>query len=141
MTFSASKALHESFEVLSGRFRPIGLIAVIFSLLPVAIFMGFFSNSFSGMARSQTNPTAMITQMGSMIGQLALIYIVYLLIKTVGACAMCIAASDRLNLSLGATIAEAVRVLLPILGVYALVIVGYMVIGGALALTVGLSFL
>lgn len=140
MKFSASKALSDSFSIFTGKFGPMAAIAAIFYLIPVLVFLYFFAGSFAGFSQMGKDPKAMLAFLGSIAGKLALVYIVYLLIRTVGICAMTIAAGERKALSVADAIREAAGVLLPMLGVYLVLLIGYLVFGLVLALTVGLSF-
>lgn len=139
MKFSASKALSESFEILTGRFGPMVVVAAIFTFVPAVIFMGFVVSTLPSMAGLGQNPGAILGLFGEIFGKMILFFLIYLLIRTVGTLAMCIAAGDRRNMSVGDIVGEAVRGLLPMLGIYALLLVAYLVIALLIAATVGMS--
>lgn len=141
MKFSASKALSDSFAILTSRFAAMVPIAVIFTLVPLAIFMFFIGSTFSGLSQNQGDPRAALQTILAMAGSSALIFIAYILVRTAGMCAMCITAASRQNMSVGEAIGEGFRAMLPLIGVYLLLILGYIVVGAVLMLTVGLSFM
>lgn len=141
MKFSASKALSESFTIFTGRFAAMAPIALVFALVPLAVFMAFFGTSFAGLQQNQGNPAAAMQTVLTMLGSFSLVFIIYMLVRTLGVCALCVAASSRQAPSLGAAISEGLRAMLPMIGVFLLLIVGYVVIAIVLALTIGLSFL
>lgn len=141
MKFSASKALSESFTIFTGRFAAMAPIALVFTLVPLAVFMAFFSTSFAGLQQNQGNPAAAMQTILAMLGRFSLVFIIYMLVRTLGVCALCIAASSRQAPSLGEAISEGVRAMLPMIGVYLLLIVGYVVVAIVFAVTIGLSFL
>ena len=140
MKFSASKALSESFAIFSGRFTTMAPIALLFTLVPLVIFMASFGASFAGLQQNQGNPVAMMQAMLAMIGSFALIFFLYMVVRTAGVCALCAAAASRQASSVGDAIREGLRALVPMIGIYLLLIVCYIVIGVVLFLTVGLSF-
>ena len=141
MKFSASKALSESFTIFTGRFAAMAPIALVFTLVPLAVFMAFFSTSFAGLQQNQGNPAAAMQTILAMLGRFSLVFIIYMLVRTLGVCALCIAASSRQAPSLSEAISEGVRAMLPMIGVYLLLIVGYVVVAIVFAITIGLSFL
>ena len=141
MKFSASKALSESFTIFTGRFAAMAPIALVFTLVPLAVFMAFFSTSFAGLQQNQGNPAAAMQTILAMLGRFSLVFIIYMLVRTLGVCALCIAASSRQAPSLGEAISAGVRAMLPMIGVYLLLIVGYVVVAIVFAVTIGLSFL
>ena len=141
MKFSASKALSESFTIFTGRFAAMAPIALVFTLVPLAVFMAFFSTSFAGLQQNQGNPAAAMQTILAMLGRFSLVFIIYMLVRTLGVCALCIAASSRQAPSLSEAISEGVRAMLPMIGVYLLLIVGYVVVAIVFAVTIGLSFL
>ena len=141
MKFSASKALSESFTIFTGRFAAMAPIALVFTLVPLVVFMAFFSTSFAGLQQNQGNPAAAMQTILAMLGRFSLVFIIYMLVRTLGVCALCIAASSRQAPSLGEAISEGVRAMLPMIGVYLLLIVGYVVVAIVFAVTIGLSFL
>ena len=141
MKFSASKALSESFTIFTGRFTAMAPIAVIFALVPLAVFMAFFSSSFAGLQQNQGNPAAAMQSILAIVGSFSLVFIGYMLVRTLGVCALCIAASSRQTPSLGEAIRAGLRAMLPMIGVYLLLIVGYVVVAIVFALTIGLSFM
>ena len=141
MKFSASKALSESFTIFTGRFAAMAPIALVFALVPLAVFMAFFSTSFAGLQQNQGNPAAALQTILAMLGSFSLVFIIYMLVRTLGICALCIAASSRQAVSFGEMISAGLRAMLPMIGVYLLLIVGYVVVAIVLALTVGLSFM
>lgn len=140
MKFSASKALSDSFTIFTGRFAAMAPIALIFALVPLVIFMAFFSNGFAGLQQSQAGPAAALQGILATLGSFSLVFIGYMLVRTLGICALCIAAAARQPLSLGETISEGLRAMLPMIGVYLLLIVGYVVVIVVFAVTIGLSF-
>ena len=141
MKFSASKALSESFTIFTGRFAAMAPIALVFTLVPLVVFMAFFSTSFAGLQQNQGNPAAAMQTILAMLGRFSLVFIIYMLVRTLGVCALCIAASSRQAPSLSEAISEGVRAMLPMIGVYLLLIVGYVVVTIVFAVTIGLSFL
>ena len=141
MKFSASKALSESFSIFTGRFAAMAPVALVFALVPLAVFMAFFSTSFAGLQQNQGNPAAALQTILTMLGSFSLVFIIYMLVRTLGVCALCIAASSRKAVSFGEAISAGLRAMLPMIGVYLLLIVGYVVVAIVLTLTVGLSFL
>ena len=141
MKFSASKALSESFTIFTGRFAAMAPIALVFTLVPLVVFMAFFSTSFAGLQQNQGNPAAAMQTILAMLGRFSLVFIIYMLVRTLGVCALCIAASSRQAPSLSEAISEGVRAMLPMIGVYLLLIVGYVVVAIVFAVTIGLSFL
>ena len=142
MKFSASKALSDSFTIFTGRFAAMAPIALIFALVPLVIFMAFFSNGFAGLQQSQAGPAAALQGILATLGSFSLVFIGYMLVRTLGVCALCIAAAARqpLSLSLSETISEGLRAMLPMIGVYLLLIAGYVVVVIVFAVTIGLSF-
>lgn len=140
MKFSASKALSESFEILTGRFGPMVVISAIFTFVPAVIFMGYMTSVIPGFGDpNPQDPMAAFSMIGQFLGQMAIVFIVYLLIRTVGTLALTLAAGGRPGITIGDAIGEGVRSMLPLLGVYMLLLVGYLVIAMVVALTVGLS--
>jgi membrane-anchored glycerophosphoryl diester phosphodiesterase (GDPDase) len=141
MKFSASKALSESFAIFTGRFTAMLPIAVIFTLVPVAIFTFVIGTKFAGLSQNPGDPRAALQTILAMAGSFALVFIAYELVRAAGMCALCIAAATRQSVSLGEAIGEGFRAMLPLIGVYLVLLVGYIALGAVLMLTVGLSMM
>ncbi len=141
MKFSASKALSESFAIFSGRFMSMLPIAVLFTLVPLVLFMTVFGGTFAAFSQNQGNPAAAMQAMAAMFGSFAVAGIVYGLIRVAGTCALCVSAAAREPMPFGEAVREGLGVTLPLVGVYLLLMVGYIAVGVVMMLTVGASFM
>lgn len=141
MKFSASKALSESFAIFGGKFASMLPIAILFTAIPLILFMATFGGVLAGFSQSQGDPAAAMQNFLAMFGTFALAGIVYALVRIAGACALCVSAAAREPVTLGEAVSEGLRVTLPMAGVYLVLMVAYIAVAAVLMLTIGASFI
>lgn len=141
MKFSASKALTDSFSIFGGRFVSMLPIAILFTAIPLILFMATFGGVLAGFSQNQGNPAAAMQTFLAMFGTFALAGIVYALVRIAGICALCVSAAAREPITVGEAVSEGLRVTLPMVGVYLVLMVAYFAVAAVLMLTMGASFI
>lgn len=141
MKFDLSAAWDDALRIFRGSWQLMLVIAGIFVLLPnLALSFAMpdmMTGSMFGDIPADAEPEQVFAQIGPMIGALMVSVIALLVIQAIGQMAM-MAVTDRARPTVGQAIGIAFRALPTMIGVFALAILGYILIAIALILPVGL---